>query len=218
MNTEVTSGGDSCLIPAAAEAANQAFNKDFIFRSVFKHAPIGMAVIALNGRFLKVNRSLSETLGFNEQEFYATTVQSLSHPHDLEEDLNRAQGLLDGTASTYKMEKRFLNKAGQAIWILLSASIVRNQTGAPLFFISQMQTIDRPTRLEQTPMGPLGDPKQLQGVVPICMYCKNIRAERDRWQKVEAYVTQHTRAKFSHCVCPECMNKFKNDLAAEPQA
>ena len=217
MNTEVPQTADLSKDLSTADGSAQFFNKDFLFRSVFKHAPIGMAVVALNGRFLKVNCSLCKTFGFTEQEFYSATVQSISHPDDLEEDLNRAQGLLDGSASTYKLEKRCLNKTREMIWILLSVSLVRNPSGVPLFFISQMQEIDAPERLQQAPAGPLGDSKQLHGILPICMYCKNIRAELNLWQKVEAYIAKNSQAKFSHCVCPECMEKFKNDLASEKQ-
>jgi PAS domain S-box-containing protein len=217
MNSEVPKRPDPSEDLSADEAAVQSFNKDFLFRSVFKHAPIGIAVVGLNGRFLKVNRSLCETLGYTEQEFYSRTFQSISHPLDPKEDLNHDQRLLDGEASTYKLEKRCVNKAGQTTWILLSVALVRDPSRVPLFFISQMQKMVPPAQLDQRPSDPLGDPKQLNGLIPICMYCKNIRTELNLWQKVEAYVAKHTRFKFSHCVCPDCMGKFKTDLSSNNQ-
>jgi phosphoserine phosphatase RsbU/P len=52
----------------------------------------------------------------------------------------------------------------------------------------------------------LGQVKQLQGLIPICCYCKKVRDDRDFWQQVETYVTVHTDARFSHGICPECMD------------
>jgi PAS domain S-box-containing protein len=217
MNTEVPKSSEASNDLSADEAAVQSFNKDFLFRSVFKHASIGIAVVALNGRFLKVNRSLCQTLGYTEQEFYSRTFQSISHPLDPKEDLVHAQRLLNGEASTYKLEKRCVNKAGQTTWILLSVALVRDPSRVPLFFVSHMQKMVPPARLDQGPSTPSSDAKQLDGLIPICMYCKNIRTELNLWQKVEAYVAKHTRVKFSHCVCPDCMGKFKTDLSSNNQ-
>jgi hypothetical protein len=50
----------------------------------------------------------------------------------------------------------------------------------------------------------LADVKQLSGFLPICSYCKKIRDDGDYWHQVEAYVAQHSAAKFSHSICPEC--------------
>jgi hypothetical protein len=50
----------------------------------------------------------------------------------------------------------------------------------------------------------LAEVKQLRGILPICSYCKKVRSDQDYWQQVESYVAQHTEAKFSHGICPEC--------------
>lgn len=49
--------------------------------------------------------------------------------------------------------------------------------------------------------------KQLQGLLPICMYCKKIRTDRDTWQQIEEYIVEHSDAMFSHSICQECMEK-----------
>jgi phosphoserine phosphatase RsbU/P len=53
----------------------------------------------------------------------------------------------------------------------------------------------------------LANVKRLQGLVPICMYCKKIRNDRNYWEQVESYISQHTEAEFSHGVCPDCYEK-----------
>ncbi len=55
--------------------------------------------------------------------------------------------------------------------------------------------------------------KHLEGIIPICMYCKKIRDDKAMWQQMEKYITEHSEAFFSHGICPECHEKVKSDLA-----
>lgn len=52
--------------------------------------------------------------------------------------------------------------------------------------------------------------KQLCGLLPICMYCKRIRNDKDYWQQVETYISDHSEAEFSHGICPDCYDKMLN--------
>jgi len=59
--------------------------------------------------------------------------------------------------------------------------------------------------------------KQLQGLLPICSYCKNVRDDNNYWQKVESYISQHSEAQFSHGICPDCYEKIvKPELMGLP--
>ncbi|MCK4428132.1 MAG: response regulator [candidate division Zixibacteria bacterium] len=53
--------------------------------------------------------------------------------------------------------------------------------------------------------------KQLKGLLPICMFCKKIRNDKNYWQQVEEYLAEHTEADFSHSICPECLEKHYPD-------
>jgi hypothetical protein len=53
----------------------------------------------------------------------------------------------------------------------------------------------------------LGQVKQLQGILPICSYCKHVRDDHNYWQQVETYVSSHSEAEFSHSICPACYQK-----------
>lgn len=55
--------------------------------------------------------------------------------------------------------------------------------------------------------------KHLQGILPICMYCKKIRNDQNYWQQVESYVGEHSAARFSHGICPECLVKAEQEIA-----
>lgn len=56
--------------------------------------------------------------------------------------------------------------------------------------------------------------KQLEGIIPICMYCKKIRDDKDSWSQMEHYISQHSEAVFSHGICPECMSKQEEEFEA----
>jgi two-component system sensor histidine kinase UhpB len=111
------------------------------FRNAFDHAPVGMFLTGLDGRWLKVNEALCQTVGYSEEELLATTWEAITHPEDLEPDMARVRGLLAGEAAYYHLEKRYLHKDGRVAWILLGASLVRDQHGRPLYFVGHAQDI-----------------------------------------------------------------------------
>lgn len=57
--------------------------------------------------------------------------------------------------------------------------------------------------------------RQLEGIIPICMYCKKIRDDKESWQQMEGYISQHSEAHFSHGICPECYTKVSGDYIKE---
>lgn len=115
--------------------------RDNLFENAFHHAAIGMALVALDGSWLRVNRSVCELLGYSSAELLHTTFQAITHPDDLEADLKFVRRLLLGDIQTYRMEKRYYHKQGHIVWGLLSVSLVRNHKDEPQFFISQIQDI-----------------------------------------------------------------------------
>ena len=111
------------------------------FRSAFEYAPIGFALVSPNGRWLRVNSALCEIVGYSESELLATDFQTITHPDDLEIDLEHVHEVLAGTIRTYQMEKRYFHKKGHVVHVLLSVSLVRDSEGEPLYFIAQIQDI-----------------------------------------------------------------------------
>ncbi len=108
------------------------------FREAFDSAAHGMALVGLDGRWLRVNRVLCDIVGYSEGELLVTDFQSITHPDDLDADLGNVQDLLAGKIPRYQMEKRYIHKRGHVVWILLSVSLVRDAKDAPLYFISQI--------------------------------------------------------------------------------
>jgi PAS domain S-box-containing protein len=111
------------------------------FARIFENAPIGEAIVAPDGRFLRVNRALCELVGYPEEELVEKTFQEITHPEDLDADLELLHRVLQGELRTYQLEKRYFHKLGHIVWILLSVSLVRDAEGEPLYFISQIEDI-----------------------------------------------------------------------------
>jgi diguanylate cyclase (GGDEF)-like protein/PAS domain S-box-containing protein len=119
------------------------------FRSIFDHAPIGVAVVSLEGRYLQVNRSLCEILGYTEEELQALTWQEITHPDDLAVSSAFVRRILEGEFPRYHLEKRFLHSDGHIVWASLSVSLLRNAEDEPLSFVSQIQDVTERKEVEQ---------------------------------------------------------------------
>jgi PAS domain S-box-containing protein/putative nucleotidyltransferase with HDIG domain len=119
------------------------------FSSAFKFSSIGMSLVGLDGNFLQVNRAFCEIVGYSEKELLQRTFQEITHPDDLEADLGYVHQMLAGEITTYQMEKRYIHKLGQIIWVLLSVSLVHDKESKPLYFLSQIQDITKRKRSEQ---------------------------------------------------------------------
>jgi two-component system cell cycle sensor histidine kinase/response regulator CckA len=119
------------------------------FEKIFDNAPIGEAIVAPDGRWLQVNQALCDLVGFSRAELLTKTFQDITHPDDLDADLEFTRQMLAGEIRTYEMEKRYLHKEGRAVWVLLSVSLVHGSDREPLYFISQVQDISERKRAEQ---------------------------------------------------------------------
>ncbi|MBV8616968.1 MAG: PAS domain S-box protein, partial [Acetobacteraceae bacterium] len=111
------------------------------FRATFEQAAVGMAHVALDGTWLRVNHRLCTKLGYTAAELRARTFQDITHPDDLEADINNARRLLAGEVANYSMEKRYIRKDGATLWAELTVALVRDAAGAPLYFISAIANI-----------------------------------------------------------------------------
>ena len=112
-----------------------------LFRSVFYNASVGVAVVGVDGRFLRVNPTLCEILGYSEEGLLATTFREITHPEDLDTSLDHVRRLLEGEVDKYSLEKRYIDAGGEPVWASLNVSLARDPEGNPLYFVDQIQDI-----------------------------------------------------------------------------
>jgi diguanylate cyclase (GGDEF)-like protein/PAS domain S-box-containing protein len=105
------------------------------YRRAFDDAPIAMAIVGLDGRILRANTALTELTGRDGEELLFMEPGELAHPDDAgltTEEMGRA---LDGHGDSYRLEKRWSNALGHTLWVVVSASLVRDEQGRPLYFV-----------------------------------------------------------------------------------
>ncbi|TDU80849.1 PAS domain S-box-containing protein [Prosthecobacter fusiformis] len=111
------------------------------FRHAFEYSAIGFALLEPDGTWMTMNRALCEIVGYTEEELLGRTFQDITHPDDLEADMENVNRLIRGEITHYQMEKRYIRKDGSVVWIVLTASLVKEADGSPAYFISQVEDI-----------------------------------------------------------------------------
>jgi diguanylate cyclase (GGDEF)-like protein/PAS domain S-box-containing protein len=119
------------------------------FESAFDNAPIGMALIATDDRWLQVNDALCRITGHTEEALKATTLRAITHPDDIDLDAENLGRLLAGQISSYQVEKRYRHVWGHYVWVLVTASIVRDEDQGPVYIVTQVQDISERKELSR---------------------------------------------------------------------
>ncbi|MBW6517184.1 MAG: DNA phosphorothioation-dependent restriction protein DptG [ANME-2 cluster archaeon] len=154
------------------------------FQLAFEQCAIGMALVGTDGKWLRANSSLCEMIGYTEQELLALDIKTITHKDDLKADLEYVRQMLQGTIRTYNMEKRYLRKDDEIIWINLSVSLVRDTNNTPLYFILQIENITERKQAEESlkvGMRQIDDEKnKLESILSAIGDGNNDQAEKKR--------------------------------------
>lgn len=118
------------------------------FRTAFNGALIGIALIALDGQWICVNRALCELFGYDEAALLQRGPLSLTHPEDASRDREQVGRLVAGRIRSYTAERRYLHREGHLVWAQLSVSLVRDENGAARHLIAQLQNISERKQFE----------------------------------------------------------------------
>lgn len=111
------------------------------FRLTVDEAAIGIALVALDGHFVRVNQVLCEITGYTADELKRLTFQDITHPDDLDKDVALAHSLARGDVPRYQFEKRYIRKDRSIVDVMLSVAVLRGPDGAARYFISQVEDI-----------------------------------------------------------------------------
>jgi diguanylate cyclase (GGDEF)-like protein/PAS domain S-box-containing protein len=126
---------------AARQVERALHESEARFRLAFEHAPIGKALIGLDGRYEQVNPAICSIAGLGESEMLQRTVADITHREDFAADAAATMQLISGELTTSLLEQRFVTETGAAVWVSKSASLVRSEDGSPMHFIVQVQDI-----------------------------------------------------------------------------
>jgi two-component system cell cycle sensor histidine kinase/response regulator CckA len=116
--------------------------------STFEHAGIGMALLSLDGRWIRVNRALTELLRTPAEELIGYPAEVRTHPDDIAADEEAVRLLLAGEARTYSVEKRYFTPSGEVVWALVNVSLVSGAEGQPSHLIAAIQDLTERKREE----------------------------------------------------------------------
>jgi len=168
---------------------------------------IDMLCIAhFSGSFKRLNSAWEKTLGFSREELQSKPMFDFVHPEDRERTLDQNRKVRSGLQAL-AFENRYRCKDGSYRWLLWNAtadldheliySVARDIT-------ERRQAEQEREQLVRELQAAVAQVRELQAILPICMYCKKIRNDGNYWQTVEDYIHHHTKTTFSHSVCPTC--------------
>ena len=130
-----------------AEEAMQ--RSEMRFRATFNQAAVGLAQVALDGCWLRLNQRFCDILGYGERELLGQRFADFTHPEDLARDEALVRRLLAGEFPSFTCEKRYLRPGGAVVWANLSASLVRDDAGRPQYVLAAIEDITRRKALEE---------------------------------------------------------------------
>ncbi len=118
------------------------------FRVSFENAPIGMDMIGLDGRIMKANKAFCDLIGYTEEELTELTFYDITHPEDLDMNKKVVAELVQNVSDTVQIEKRYIKKNKDIIWVNVSSTIIYNSQGQALYFLAQVQDITKSKQAE----------------------------------------------------------------------
>ncbi|MEH2284299.1 MAG: PAS domain S-box protein [Nostoc sp.] len=130
-------------------------------RAIFNQAAVGIKLETLDGHFLKVNQKLCEILGYSQEEILKINFKNITHPEDIQVHLNKLQQLIAGEIETFSIEKRYLHKNANVIWINLTVSLIRDPIGNPIYVIGVVKDIRERKQAEENICKALEKEKEL---------------------------------------------------------
>jgi PAS domain S-box-containing protein len=123
--------------------------KETRFRVTFEQAAVGLAMVAPDGSWLRVNGKLCDIVGYLPEELVELRFQDITHPEHLDSDLVQMRRVLAGAIDSYSLEKQYLRKGGEPVWVNLTVALVRKADGTPDYFISVVEDIQRRKTFER---------------------------------------------------------------------
>jgi PAS domain S-box-containing protein len=176
---------------------------------------IDMLCIAhFSGSFKRLNAAWEKTLGFTREELQSRPMFDFVHPEDLQRTLDQNRKVRSG-GQALGFENRYRCKDGSYRWLLWNATadLDRQVIYSVARDITERKQAEQERELLLRKLqDALAEVRDLQKILPICSYCKNIRDDQNYWQTVESYIAGHTNTRLSHGICPACYKSVVEPL------
>jgi PAS domain S-box-containing protein len=181
MDTNKPGEAEAGAVDEAANGRTELFGRlsEKHFRTAMEHSAIGMALVAPDGKWLKVNEALCRLVGYTQAELLRIDFQTITHPEDLDADMAQVRRMLAGEIETYHMEKRYIHKSGRIVWILLTVALARDGEGRPEYFISQIQDISQRRQAEEM----MRRDAQIFAQLQDCVLCTDFAGRITYWNE-----------------------------------
>jgi two-component system cell cycle sensor histidine kinase/response regulator CckA len=140
------------------------------FRRTFDQAPIGAAIVSLDHRFQRVNAELCRLTGYSEDELTALTFLEITHPEDLADSLDHIEHLVRGDVDHYQIDKRYVRKDGESVWVRLSVRLMKDAQGRSLYFLPMMEDITAHKQAEEALKKSESQYRLLVNQIPAVVY------------------------------------------------
>src|SRR5688572_24980874 len=118
---------------------HEARESEQLFQKIFDDGPIGMALVGLDYRLVWVNAALCRLVGYTEEELTALTFPEITHPDDVDKDVQLAQRLFAGEINSFQIKKRFIKKDQQVVWVVLTASAIHDKQGKVAYGLGMVE-------------------------------------------------------------------------------
>ncbi|HIK28735.1 MAG: PAS domain S-box protein [Oscillatoriaceae bacterium SKW80] len=119
------------------------------FRRLFEDAPIGMAICNIDGKVVQVNPVFCKLLGYTEAELENCTFKDFSHPEDIEREMLYVKQCWSGEIKNYKIEKRYIKKNGEIVWVNLTTGVICDREGKPIYGLGMVEEITERKKVEE---------------------------------------------------------------------
>ena len=178
-------------------------------------------------RFTYLSPSVERITGYTVDECLQLDLEDILAPGSLErimeqlaEELEKDRGEGADKNRIVETEIQQIRKDGSYVWTEISVRFIRDDNGNPVGVLGMTRDISERKKIEEEKENlidelklALKEIKTLRGIVPICAKCKKIRGDQGYWQQVEQYIQEHSEAKFSHSICPDCLKEVYPELA-----
>jgi PAS domain S-box-containing protein len=194
-----------------------------LFQTAFEDSETGMAFVGLDGKWMRINQSLCDFLGYSNEELRSLTFQAITAPSGWTEHNLPAMRLFSGEIDKYRGGHEFCQKDGCSKRVLLDACFVRAGDEHPACFFIQVQDLQIPNESHQTEefriLADLGASqreveKLREGLLTVCAWTKRIRYD-GCWMSVDDFLTKCLNLHLTHGISDEAAESLKKGITRD---